>query len=431
MFLVKSVLFCCLFVISLAAGSAFTEEGINEDSPQDLQDFTEDERPGRIREIPKAPESEIGKLFDLWGGRPWLEDRGFTFELVYRAEWFWNTRGGITTHHARKYRGDVSLYMELDTEAAGMWKNGTFFAHVQHQHGDGITEKYVGDFQVLSNIDADDFTQISDLWYRHSFFDDKLWTKVGKQEANTDFAFVEYGGEFINSSAGFHPTIPLATYPDPDLGVVVGIAPIDDFSVNIGMYNGRPDGGRSPRAAFDNLYGPMVMVEPVIHYDVADRPGRFRLGGWYNGDRFDELDKNNPNPGDFGHSKGWYLTWDQELMKENLEEEEDEQGIGFFGQYGWAPEDRSEAEHYIGGGIQWIGAVPSRDEDILGLAVYHVDFSDEAGFEKESETAYELFYKIQLLPQLSLKPDFQYITNPGGTKNDDAFVVGVRAEFVF
>lgn len=369
-------------------------------------------------------------LLGDWGGmRPFLEERGLTYELIYTAELFRNITGGQKT--GGKYRGDISLYLELDTETAGWWDDGTFFMHLQEEHGYGITNGYVGDFQVLSNIDADDYKQISELWYLHRFWDDRLWIKLGKQEANADFAFVDFGGEFLHSSPGFSPTIPLATYPDQDWGVVVGVEPVEWFSMNVGVYQGRPNGGRSISHTLDNLYGPMILVEPAFHYQLGDRPGHFRMGGWWNGDRFDEFDRNNPVPGTFGESYGWYLTWDQEIWSEESGSEEDEQGIGVFVQYGFAPEDRSEANHYIGGGVQWIGAIPSRDEDILGLGVFHVIFSEEAGFAQDGETACELFYKIQATGWMSLKPELQYIANPGGVGNDDALALGLRCEIVF
>ena len=362
-------------------------------------------------------------LRDWWGARSAWEEHGLTSDLVYTAEFFANTDGGMET--GEEYRGDFSVTLELDTSAAGWWENGTFFVHLQEQHGKGVTDDYVGDFQVLSNIDADDYAQISEIWYRHILFDDLLWIKLGKMEANEDFAFVDFGGEFINSSAGFSPTIPLVTYPDQDWGAVLGVEPVDWFSMNMGAYQGRPDGGRSIGDTLDNLYGPLVLVEPAFHYSLVDQPGHFRVGGWWNGDEFEKFDGSDAN-----ENYGWYLTWDQEIWKENPDDE-CEQGIGLFGQYGWGDEDRNEAEHYIGGGIQWTGALPSRDDDVVGLGVFHVEFSDEAGFDEDGETAFELFYGARVAGWLCIKPDLQYIANPGGTDNDDAFAVGVRCEIVF
>jgi porin len=362
---------------------------------------------------------------DWRGGRTWLEDRGLTLYFDYYGEVFWNTRGGIQTTDGGVYEGLFDLAVEFSTESAGLWKGGYLFFLFQTKHGEGITEEYVGDFQVLSNVDALDFAQVSELWYRQSFLDDRLWIKVGKQDANADFAGVEYGGEFINSSAGFSPTIPLGTYPDQDLGVGLGVAPIPWFSVNLGVYNGDPDGSRSLRGAFLDLAGPMVMVEPAFHYGLlADRHGHIRVGGWFNGTNVDSPDEDNPET--HGEAYGCYLTWDQRLWRERPEDDEDAQGIGVFGQYGWAPPDRSAAEHYIGGGIRWEGMIPRRDEDVAGVGVFHVRFSDEVNLEKDTETTVELFYVVRLLGCLFLEPDLQYIINPGGTTNPDSLAVGLR-----
>lgn len=367
---------------------------------------------------------ERESLFGHIWGKDRLEEYGIVMDVIYTGEYFSNVRGGINTHDAREYRGDFSLFAELDTSSAGLWDDGMFYLHVQEQHGHGITTNHVGDFQVLSNIDADDFKQISELWYAHSFLDETLWIKLGKMEANTDFAFVDYGVEFINSSPGFSPTIPLVTYPDADLGVVVGIQPTDWFSVNIGVFQGNPNGGRSIGNAFEGLEGPMVIVEPAFHYHINGLDGHFRVGGWWNNVEFDRLD----GSGRISDSEGLYLTLDQSLWNES---EDDVQGIGVFAHAGFSDDSYFEAELYFGGGLQWTGALDGRDRDIAGLGVFHVEFSDEAGLIEGGETVIELFYKWQATGWMSIKPDIQYITNPGGVGNDDALAIGVRWDIVF
>lgn len=355
-----------------------------------------------------------------------LEDLGLTWELIYTGEVFENIDGGID--EGGQYRGDISIFAKFDTEQAGLWNDGLFFLHLQHQHGRGITEEYLGDFQVLSNIDADDFNQVSEFWYQHSFLDERLLVTLGKIEFNGFFAFIDYGLEFIHSSPGFSPTIPLTTYPDPDWGAIVGIAPVDWFSMNVGISNSPPDGGRSIGNTIDQLDGPMLMAEPAFHYDIQGMPGSARIGGWWNGAEFDHFDSNPAASPTVDESYGLYFTLDQAVWREA---DSDEQGLNVFAQYGWSPEDRTEANHYYGGGVEWKGAIPTRDDDIAGLGVFHVEFSDDAGFVDDGETAFELFYKYQLFGWMTLKPDLQYIINPGGAGLDDALAVGVRWEVVF
>jgi porin len=50
----------------------------------------------------------------------------------------------------------------------------------------------------------------------------------------------------------------------------------------------------------------------------------------------------------------------------------------------------------------------------------------------DRETVYELYYSIMVTPWLTITPDVQVITNPGG-RNDarDALVGGLRIKLVF
>jgi porin len=411
------------------------------------------------------------RLFGLWGGLvEGAESRGLTFDLTYTVEMYWNVHGGLETGSA--YRADASLTLEWDTSTAGWWDGGTIFAHVQGQHGDGITERLVGDFQVLSNIDADDFFQLSEIWYRHTWLDERVCVKIGKQDANADFAFVEHGVEFSNSSPGFSPTIPLVTYPDPDWGIVVGVSPVAWFSMNAGVYQGRADGGHSVSAALRSLHGPMAMIEPAIHYEVAGLEGHLRVGAWWNGDDFAELAPEEADTlpdvagwrtlvaevrasgwgttylrglaaeagaflvreatarllevdGEKDETWGWYATWDQRVW-----EESEGQGVGVFAQFGYSDEDVIEVERYFGAGIEWAGALPGRDDDVLGLGVFHVNFSERLELDEDHETVVEAFYKAQVTPWLSVKPDVQWIVNPGG-RDDEAWALGGRVEVRF
>jgi porin len=349
---------------------------------------------------------------------------GLEWELIYTGEVLRNIRGGADRGGA--YRGDLSLYLSLSTEEAGWWDRGEFFLHAQEQHGNGITDRYVGDFQVLSNIDADDFVQVSEVWYRHVSSGGRFWLKAGKQDATADFAYTLFGGEFINSSPGFSPTIPLVTYPDPDWGVAMEVTLSRRLAVRAGVYQGRPDGGRSIGATARGLYGPMLMVESSLEVTLWEHPAELRLGYWYNGDRFDRLD----GAGKSNGASGIYAVWDQLFYRENSEVE-DRQGAGIFLQYGYTGGHELEAAMYFGAGFQWIGAISGRDMDVAGLGLFRVEFNPEAGFPRSAETVLEVFYEIQVTHRLLVKPDIQLISNPGGTDNETAVAGGVRWEIVF
>ena len=360
---------------------------------------------------------------DIAGFRKNLEAIGLNIEVYYIGEMFWNMRGGLNTKNAREYRGDFSIYSEIDTGPLGLWEHGKFFLHLQEEHGYSLSREHTGDYQGMSNIDADDFKQVSEIWYCHSFFNDLFWLKFGKQEMNEHFAFVDYGGEFINSSAGLIPNVSIDTYPDTGWGLTIGYNPFEWYSITFGLFEGRPDGGRAISNTLNNLRGPFTILENALHYTAFKKDGDLRFGMWRNGNNTEKFPS-----GEAGNTRGLYLTIDQNIFEEI---EDEEQGLGIFFQYGWAPPSLSEVSHYIGFGFAWTGLIPGRDQDVIGIALYNARFSHMAGFEKNSETALELFYKFQFAGWGSIKPDFQYITNPGGSNLRSVFAGGIRVELAF
>lgn len=120
---------------------------------------------------------------------------------------------------------------------------GTFFLFAQDLHGRGISEDFVGDYQTLSNIDAfRNNMQVSEYWWERSLWDGFLTVRLGKQDANTEFAVVPVAMDFIGSSFGGPVNIPMPTYPDPALGVTTMFQVSEELSCNVGIYDGAADG---------------------------------------------------------------------------------------------------------------------------------------------------------------------------------------------
>jgi len=365
---------------------------------------------------------------DLGGWRASLEERGVALEALYTGEVFSNLHGGLDSSHATEYRGNLDVTLVLDTEALGLWSGGTLVVYAQNGHGEGISEEYVGDAQVLSNIDADDFTQVSEYWLEQKLLGDAARLKIGKQDANADFCAVDGGGDFINSSFGFAPNVPLPTFPDPGLGVAVFLEPAAWLGVGIGVYDGGPNGGTWGFDAFDAEGGTFGITELALRTPALPgirKPGVYRIGGWLNTENVDEI-TGDPDPHTFSGNHGLYVICDQLLLEERPGEE-DSQGLAAFGQLSWAPGDRNELERYFGAGLVYTGAMPGRDLDLLGLGVAHAVFSDRVRDldDVTHETVVELFYRAQLTPWLALEPDLQLIVNPGG-HGDDSLVLGLR-----
>jgi len=361
-----------------------------------------------------------------------LDDGAVTLDATYTADFFYNLRGGINTSDAEQYRGLAVIELTFDTERLGLWEGGTFFVSGINNHGTDITERHVGDLQALNNADAPNDTRLYTVWYEQRVWRDRLSIKLGKIDANDDFAAPDYGGEFVHSSSGFSPTIRFPTWPDPGLGLIVSIEPAERLYVRGGLFDGQ---ARGTRSGFDTAFSApddlisLLEVEVMTELDLFGQenlPGTYRIGGFYHSGLWDRFDEDaEPHRG----NGGVYLVFDQQLYLEHPRDENDAQGLGAFVQFGWAPSAYNEITEHFGGGVQYVGMIPGRDEDVSGLAVHHVNLSDDirALDDRHWETAVELFHRFQINDSFSVKPDLQYIANPGGNARD-AIVAGIRIE---
>ena len=57
----------------------------------------------------------------------------------------------------------------------------------------------------------------------------------------------------------------------------------------------------------------------------------------------------------------------------------------------WADSGVFEVDCHLSTGATWIGAIPTRDEDVIGLGLSTVWFSDDAGFWDNTESTVEAF----------------------------------------
>jgi len=89
---------------------------------------------------------------------------------------------------------------------------------------------------------------------------------------------------------------------------------------------------------------------------------------------------------------------------------------------------------YVGGGLTFTGPLPSRAQDMVGLAVaaarngsHYERAQTAAGIPTAGETTVELTYLAAIGSWLTLQPDLQYVIHPGGTRaTRNAVVPGLR-----
>lgn len=365
-----------------------------------------------------------------WNGlRTKLEEKGITLGAEYINDNFLKMNGGLNNKHPLKYQGLINTYLELDTEKMGLWKGGKVFTNFANLHGNGLTDNYVGDLQVISNIDAKPYGQLYEYWYQQSILNDKLKIKIGKQDANLDFCSLESAGEYVNSSFGLIPNLPIPAYPSPGLGISAIISPNKYVDLKYGFFDGGSQISTNGfKTAFDGKDGTVHLAEINLKPEIKGHQGNYIAGYWFHTGDADEI-TDSENARTFKHNQGFYTGFDQRIFNEK---EDKEQGLNIIGQFGWAPSDRNEIARYYGAGLRYTGLIPKRSKDITGIGTAIADVSNryKSIDGRTQETAFEVFHKIQLTNWLALQPGMQYIFNPGGNGRN-AFAFGVRSIISF
>ena len=360
---------------------------------------------------------------------------------VYQA----NLRGGMSTHRrSGRYGGSYDLELELDTEKLFRLPGGKVFAHAEGSWSEGIDASSVGSlFGVNDDAGGDRSIDVTELWYEQSLLGDKLRFRLGKLDLTGGFECrgcpVAFDGsayandetaQFLNGALVNNPTIP---FPENGLGIAAYLQPLKWWYVAAGVADAQADARETGfNTAFHGRSDFFSIFETGVVPHLPSRngrlPGAYRIGLWYDPQPKDRFDGRGTKRDD----AGFYLSFDQMVLKENAEET-DSQGLGLFARYGVADSDVNEIKSFWSVGAQYQGLIPTRDDDVLGFGVAQGRLSRAAGFTASHETAMELYYNAKITPWLSLTPSAQYVFHPGGERNvmDDAVIVGVRLQIAF
>ena len=375
-----------------------------------------------------------------YGMKSLLDQFGITLEFSYTGEFWANIQGGFKRKQTHLHNIDIAA--SLNTKRAGLWNNGTLFMHVlSNPGGKLLTEEIVGDSQTISNIEAPHSTRLYELWYEHSFIDGRLSLLAGIHDLNSEFAVTEHGSFFINSSFGISKDI--SGGGRPSIFPLAAPAIRARFMLNsalgfrLGIYNGDP-GDPSlyrnfPRFAFNSKAGAFIAMETAYRYGSETSPGAVKAGYWRNTGRFEDLLKVDAagNPISRKGNEGFYLIADKMIFMK-----EDNRGLGAFLQFGSAPNgNTNEFQSYIGGGLKYVGLIPNRSADEIGVAVAHAQASDKLvkySGRNKSETTLEITYRMVANKHFAIQPDVQIILNPGADPSiNNAFAVGARFDMSF
>lgn len=210
-------------------------------------------------------------------------------------------------------------------------------------------------------------------------------------------------------------------------------------------FNVDPDSnGNSSRAwklSPKHTTGTVVPIE-LVYKHAGPLPGEYKLGYYYDSSDVKRIGSTKDVSGRGGH----YLLIDQAVWASDSSAG---RVLHAFGQYSAASEAASPFTKWYGAGVVLYKPFEGRPRDTLALGYGRAvpnprsrDVQEAAAFNagtdypnlNNAEQLIELSYGYQATPWLTLRPDVQYIIEPGafsGDNIDNALVLGLQVKAVF
>ena len=333
------------------------------------------------------------------------------YEASYIGDFASNITGGLKTGSV--FLGMANIKVGFSTENIGLWKNGEIFINGASTHGNTFSEKLLGDFQVASNIEAENHTYLQEFWYKHKF--EQFEITIGLQDLNSEFVTSEFAGTFLNSSFGIpsliSDNIPVSIFPLTALGITAQIILNESFLLRSAVYDGCPESFEENKYnlgwSLNNNDGFLLFTEFEWATHLSEHPGIFKIGGYYHNHLEESNEKTGFTETVFSKNYGFYFLADQTVWLKN-----ENNSLGVFAQIAISPSSINIHNYYLGGGINYSGIFTYKD--VLGFAIAHAGFNNSS---VGNETTIETFYKTEIIENICIQPDIQYIINPAGTEN--------------
>jgi porin len=302
-------------------------------------------------------------------------------------------------------------------------------------------------YNSLTGAPPLDRTEFYELWWRQSFFSDKLVVRIGKTVPTYDFGNVVrpvpvqdlalripavsgllYTPIFVN------PTIlgALPGYYNSAYGVTATIAPTRRFYVSLGGYDGNVVRGEQTglRAAptFNGYRFQIGETGTAWLLGPNDLPGAFAIGAW---DQTRTLTLSTRQGTITQNGTHGVYTFASQRLWRGERNGDDARGVSGFVQLGANDSRTMLATRYVGLGVTAFGVVPGRPLDSLGAGIAWSRLNRNRDL-RANEALLQFYDQVHVFDGVYLQPALTLSPNPGEkTARAPAIALTVQSTLLF
>ena len=386
-------------------------------------------------------------LGDWNGKRTELAQQGVKFEANIAADVAYLAEGGRHEDHAATVASQLWLGTALDMEKLAGWDGVTVRAVLTARQGQSTTVDDLQDRTAphMANVQANfgrgnQKSRLSELSIEKKFKDQGLSIKAGRLGLGMDFNVMACDFQstaFCAAQMGKWQGGMWMNTPVSQWGARVKQQLNAEWAVQAGVYEFNPENALERHGwnlDTDNADGVTIPVEVIWTPKalVNGLSGSYRLGAMYNTANELKNQKDIANPTDAqNRTFGGWLAVEQQLTSTG----EGKRGLHSFANFTWHDRVTNKVDNSQQVGLKYIGLADNLPNDMIGLGVNRVHVNDrlsQTTYDASAEYNIELNYSHNPSKWSMLRPNLQYVINPGSTNRvDNALVLGLSSKVTF
>jgi porin len=396
-----------------------------------------------------------------WGGaRSSLQDAGIDLRAHFTTESAGNSSGG--NYQAVRYTQQIDFGADFDLDRLMRIHDAKIQVTLTDRVGGSLSADALGNqFAVQELYGAGQNFRLAEMNYQQDLLKHKVTIEFGWAPLGDNFAGLPYFCNFQNGVICGHANAMTTdsgahNFPTAEWGARINVKPRPNFYVATGIYQVNPNEGDSDKG-FDLSFrstGAFVPIELgwLPGQGSGRLPGVYKIGGYYNSSETPDLfkDINGQPAGLTGepfvqHNGRWggYIMADQMVFRE---ESGSNRGLTLGAMVTIGDPDTAKYSYFWVAGGHYQGTFHGRDNDVVSFMIayartnsrltqYQQDINtvvpSSVGIQTY-ESITEIDYGVQLAPWLKIRPNLQYVINPGGTgKISNALVIGLYTQVAF
>jgi len=402
----------------------------------------------RKRSLPcnTGPGSAFDKDHDTFaadwvGARRWMMEEGVTPTLSMTVQPM-TSDATVAGGRGWSWVTQVNLGIAVDLGTVTLTHGLQLYAGMAYGSGPSLSEE-IGSLFTVQGAGIGYGFWVGEIYLQETLDDGRLTLALGRLAPSASFAAIPVSGNYLNSAIAWGNPNALGI-DDPQFtsfpaGIQWGVQGVyaltPEWEVGLGVYNNNPNAtnGENHGLALKLQEGNVgaltaVRVRYLRNQGAGARglPGQYSLGVYYDGNRFAVL------PAGTDSVTGMYNLYAMFQQRvTTIGAPADERGLTVWAAASYTSRSIiATMPVSMSVGVSAAGPVDRRD--VASLGVYYGGVSRH--FPGASrEFALELNYQVAIRRWLSITPDVQYISRPGGTSASlaDVTVFGAQVALVF